>query len=166
MPNRDASLREDLIANAVEHEMSSLKLMVAPGGTPNSSLNAEVEHDLLVWPREHLEPYLDSDSTGRVPLNEAQLQGALESAFERGEELVRSTIEPPLTDSGVYVGTVIWKGQELLLQRISPTSSIMHSNGLLNEIPQNGAMVRIAYSNGVGTVNEVALQRSSRELGR
>jgi len=166
MPSEDASLREDLIENAVEHEISSIPETAPPKGALDSLLNAEEEHDLLVWPRKHLEPYVDSDSTGRVSLNEAHLQGVLESAFERSEELLRSAIQPPMTDSGVYVGTVIWKGQELLLQRISPTCAIMHSNCLLNEPPQIGTMVTIAYSNGVGTVSEVALQRSSRELGR
>jgi hypothetical protein len=166
MPNQDASLRQDLIDNAVQHELAPVKETVASEEALDSLLNTEVEHDLLVWPREHLETYLDSDSTGRVPLNEARLQGVLESAFERSEELLRAAIQPPLTDSGVYVGTVIWEGQELLLQRISPNQAIVHAKGLLSEIPHIGQSVRIAYSNGLGTVNEIALQRPSRELGR
>lgn len=166
MPSEDASLREDLIENAAQHEMSTIKGTEPTEGALDSLLNAREEHDLLVWPREHLEPYLDSDSRGRIPLNEAHLQGELESAFERSEELLRAAIQPALTDSGVYVGTVIWKGQELLLQRISPSNAVVHSTGLLNQTPQIGELVRIAYSNGIGTVDEVALQRSVRELGR
>jgi hypothetical protein len=166
MPSQDASARGDLIETAVQHEMTPLQEQLsASEGALDSGLCGQLEHDLLVWPREHLEPYLSSDSTGRVPLNEAHLQGMLESAFERSEELLRSAIQPALTDSGVYVGTVIWKGQELLLQRVSASNAIVHSTGLLNETPQIGELVRIAYSNGIGPVDEVALQRPSRELG-
>ena len=75
MPSQDASLRQDLIENAVQHELAPVKETVASEETFNSLVNTEVEHDLLVWPREHLETYLDSDSTGRVPLNEARLPG-------------------------------------------------------------------------------------------
>ena len=61
---------------------------------------------------------------------------------------------------------VIWEGQELLLQRISPNNAIVHAKALLSHIPHIGQSVRIAYSNGLGTVNEIALQRPSRELAR
>jgi len=166
MPNQDASLRQDLIENAVQHELTPVKGTVASEEALASLLNTKAQHDLLVWPREHLETYLDSDSTGRVPLNEAHLQGVLESALDRSEELLRAAIQPPLTDCGAYVGMVIWEGQELLLQRISPTNAIVHAKALLSEIPHIGQSVRIAYSNGVGTVNETALQRPSRELAR
>ena len=166
MPGQDACLRQDLIENAVQHELAPVKETAASEEALDSLLNAEVEHNPLVWPREHLETYLDSDSTGRVPLNEARLQGVLESAFERSEELLRSAIQPPMTDSGVYVGPVIWEGQELLLQRISPTNAIVHAKALLSGIPHIGQSVRIAYRNGLGTVNEIALQRPSRELAR
>ncbi len=167
MSIQDASAREDLIESAVQRELTPLKAQPAASEVAlDSALDAQLEHDLLVWPREHLETYLDSDRTGRVPLNDAHLQGVLESAFERSEELLRSAIQPDLTDSGVYLGTVIWKGQDLLLQRISASSAVVHSTGMLNESPKIGELVRIAYSNGIGTVDEVALQRSSRELGR
>jgi hypothetical protein len=163
---QDASTREDIIEDAAEREVASADKAAIPRQSTGTSLDPQLEHDLLVWPREHLESYLDSDSTGRVALNEAHLQGVLESAFERSEELLRSAIQPALTDSGIYVGTVIWKGQELLLQRISVSNAILHCTGQLNETPQIGELVRIAYSNGIGTVDEVALQRPSRELGR
>ena len=166
MPQQDARLRQDLIENAVQHEPAAVKETVASAKALDSLLNAEVEHDLLVWPPERLETCFDSDSTGRVPLNEARLQGVLEYSFERSEELLRAAIQPPLTDSGVYVGTVIWEGQELLLQRISATQAIVHAKALLSEIPHTGQSVRIAYSNGLGAVNAVALRRPSRELAR
>ena len=166
MTLQDASTREDIIENATEREVAIARKTATPGQSTGASLDPQLEHDLLVWPREHLEAYLNSDSTGRVSVNEAHLQGVLESAFERSEELLRAAIQPALTDSGVYVGTVIWKGQDLLLQRISASSAVVHSTGLLNETPQIGELVRIAYSNGIGTVDEAALQRSVRELGR
>ena len=166
MTLQDASTREDIIENAAEREVAIARKAATPGQSTGASLDPHLEHDLLVWPREHLEAYLDSDSTGRVPLTEAHLQGVLESAFERSEELLRAAIQPALTDSGVYVGTVIWKGQDLLLQRISASSAVVHSTGLLNATLRIGELVRIAYSNGIGTVDEVALQRPSRELGR
>ena len=166
MYEQDASLREDLIENAVDHDQLSLKDTASSGKPRDCFLSDVMEHDPLMWPRKHLEAYLDSDINGRVPLNEAHLQGVLESAFERSEELLRSAIQPALNDSGVYVGTVIWKGQDLLLQRISATSAIVHSTGVLNETPKTGELVRIAYTNGIGTVGEVALQRPVRELGR
>ena len=102
----------------------------------------------------------------RTVRNESRLEGMLEAAFERSEELLLSSIQPALTDSGVYAGIILWESRELLLQRVSSAMTILHAKGMLNEIPDVGKSVRIAYSNGLGTVREIVLERSSREMER
>jgi hypothetical protein len=105
---------------------------------------------------------------------EAGVGALLESAFERSEELLKSTIQTALSDSGVYAGIVLWEGKDLLLQRISSATAVLHDKGMLNEVPSVGDSVRIAYSNGLGTVKEIVRenpletmrQRSSPELDR
>jgi len=44
-------------------------------------------------PRQYLETYLDSDATGRVPLNPEQLQDVLEAAFDRDGTAARNYLE-------------------------------------------------------------------------
>jgi hypothetical protein len=166
MATNDASTRLDVISNAVQREIRSVRGVPSSTNTPESGLDEKLEHDPLVWTREHLEPYLDSDRNGRVPANDAALQSALDSAFARSQELLRSTIEPALADSGVYAGIVIWEGNELLLQRISRTSAIVHQKCMLTELPHVGQKVQIAYKNGIAILHELARQRQSRGLER
>jgi hypothetical protein len=87
MPTADASLRQDLIENAVQHEVVRIETPVATEQALDAAFDTELEHDLTTWPREYLETYLDSDDQGRVPLNEASLQDLLEAAFDRNEQL-------------------------------------------------------------------------------
>jgi hypothetical protein len=95
MSSKDAGIRQDLIENGVEHELVSIQEDLGDPEDLESAVESEFEHNLLVWPREYLEPYLDSDSRGRVPLNEVQLQDMLEAAFERDVELsLNSRTEP------------------------------------------------------------------------
>jgi hypothetical protein len=166
MRSQNASRREDLIENGVQHEVVRSRELSVSEQTQDDALDTDLDHDLVVWLREHHETYLDSDKSGHVPLKEVRLQEALESAYERSEELLHSAIASPLTDSGVYVGTVVWQGQEVLLQRISPTNTIIHSKVLLSEIPRTGEFVRIAYRDGSASVRELAPPTTSRELGR
>jgi hypothetical protein len=56
-------------------------------------LTSELDHDLITWPRQYLETYLDSDATGRVPLDAEQLQDVLEAAFDRDAALAREYLE-------------------------------------------------------------------------
>jgi hypothetical protein len=104
-------LRQDIIQNAVNHQMEELEES-APSPAPLETLfNAELNHDLLTWPRQYLEAYLDSDESGRVPLTPEQLQDVLEAAFERDEALavefleeVRANKEPQtLPDSSIQI---------------------------------------------------------------
>lgn len=94
MSFKDAGIRQDLIENGVQHELASIQ----DSGNARDfrpAVESELEHDLLVWPREYLEPYLDRDSGGRVSLNEVQLQDLLEAAFERDAELARNSRTEP-----------------------------------------------------------------------
>jgi hypothetical protein len=87
MPTEDAGLRQDLIENAVQHEVVEIEEPVATEQALDAAFDTELEHDLTVWPREYLETYLDGDDQGRIPLNEARLQDLLEAAFDRNEQL-------------------------------------------------------------------------------
>src|SRR6266705_5296928 len=91
MATEDASLRQDLIENAVQHEVVPIEETVPTEQSLDASFAAELEHDLTIWPREYLETYLDSDDQGRIPLNDATLQDLLEAAFDRNEQFVHSS---------------------------------------------------------------------------
>ena len=92
MSTQDAGTRQDLIANGVSREVLSISDDVDAPQNLGSAFESEVEHDLLVWPREYLETYLDRDKNGSIPLNEVQLQDLLEAAFDRAEELARNAV--------------------------------------------------------------------------
>jgi hypothetical protein len=77
----------------VDHQVSTLTSSAASPGQLETLLNSELDHDLIEWPRQYLETYLDSDATGRVPLDAEQLQDVLEAAFERDAGLAREYIE-------------------------------------------------------------------------
>jgi len=92
MSTQDAGTRQDVIANGVERELLSIAENVGAPQDLGSAFESEVEHDLLVWPREYLETYLDRDKNGGIPLNEVQFQDLLEAAFDRDEELARNAV--------------------------------------------------------------------------
>src|SRR6266478_1700025 len=83
----NAALREDVIQNAVNHQIQELEEDAASPAALDTVFNSELNHDLVTWPRQYLEPFLDSDESGRVPLTPEQLQDVLEAAFERDEAL-------------------------------------------------------------------------------
>jgi hypothetical protein len=87
MERQNAALRQDLIQNAVSHQMEELEADPKSQPDLNALFNSDLDHDLITWPRQYLEAYLDSDATGRVPLTPEQLQDVLEAAFERDEDL-------------------------------------------------------------------------------
>lgn len=92
MSTQDAGIRQDLIENGVERELLSIQENVGSPQELGSALQSELEHDLIVWPREYLETYLDRGNDGTIPLNEVQLQDLLEAAFDRDEELARDAL--------------------------------------------------------------------------
>lgn len=164
MPPQNTTQRED-IENRMQHGGAPVRESNSEQAL-DSAFDANLEHDLLVWPRQLLEMYLKRHQGGHIPLNDAQLPEALELAYETSEELLHSAIEPALTDSGAYLGTIIWEGQEVLLQHISPNHAIVHSKALLKEIPHTGEFVGITYRDGSASVSEVAPRTTSRDVGR
>jgi hypothetical protein len=185
MSTQDAGIRQDLIANGVERELQSITENVDAPQDLGSAFGSEVEHDLLVWPREYLETYLDRDKNGSIPLNQVQLQDLLEAAFDRDEELARNAVtslkkttndtrtqlvqqgrQPALTDSGVYSGRIVSETADLLIQQISAATEVAHPKSLLAEVPQIGQLVRIAYQNNVASIRELQPRRLERELER
>jgi hypothetical protein len=85
-PTNNAT-RQDVIRNAVSHQIQELEGSGRSQRELAALFNSELNHDLTTWPQRYLEPYLDSDESGRVPLNAQQLQDVLEAAFDRDEAL-------------------------------------------------------------------------------
>src|SRR5712664_3361585 len=113
MNTNNAAVQQNLIENSVDHQVSTLTSSAASPGQLETLLNSELDHDLIEWPRQYLETYLDSDPTGRVPLNSEQLQDVLEAAFDRDgtaardylEELKRYRGPLSLGDSALQIAT-------------------------------------------------------------
>jgi hypothetical protein len=93
MKHNNAATRQDVVIDSVDHQISSLINSAASPQQVETLLTSELDHDLITWPRRYLETYLDSDATGRVPLDAEQLQDVLEAAFERDAGLAREYIE-------------------------------------------------------------------------
>jgi hypothetical protein len=93
MNNKNAATRQDVVVNSVDHQISSLANSAASPGQLEALLTSELDHDLIAWPRQYLETYLDSDATGRLPLDAEQLQDILEAAFDRDATLAREYLE-------------------------------------------------------------------------
>src|SRR5258707_9125879 len=100
MNTNNAANRQDLIENSVGHQVSTLRNSAASPEQLETLLNSELDHDLIAWPRQYLETYLDSDATGRVPLNSEQLQDVLEAAFDRDGTTARDYLEALKRDRG------------------------------------------------------------------
>ena len=93
-------LRQDVIQNAVNHQIQEVEGPVASPERLNAVFTSELNHDLITWPRQYLETYLDSDESGRVPLTPEQLQDVLEAAFERDEALAVEFLEEVRANKG------------------------------------------------------------------
>lgn len=93
MKSNNTAIHHDVIENSAGHQISALTNSAASPGQLESLLNAELDHDLIEWPRQYLETYLDSDATGRVPLDTEQLQDVLEAAFDRDATVARDYLE-------------------------------------------------------------------------
>jgi hypothetical protein len=100
MNSNNAAVRQDLIENSVDHQVSAFTDSAASPGELGTLLNSELDRDLIEWPRQYLETYLDSDVTGRVPLNSEQLQDVLEAAFDRDATIARDYLEELSGDRG------------------------------------------------------------------
>jgi len=93
MKTSNAATRQDVVVNFVDHQISSLANSAGSTGQLESLLTSELDHELIAWPRQYLETYLDSDATGRVPLDAEQLQDVLEAAFDRDSALAREYLK-------------------------------------------------------------------------
>jgi hypothetical protein len=93
MNTKNAAFRQDVIENSVDHQIFALANSAASPAQLETLLTSELDHDLIEWPRQYLETYLDSDTTGRVPLDVEQLQDVLEAAFDRDAALAREYLE-------------------------------------------------------------------------
>jgi len=93
MNSNNAAIRQDVIENSADHQISKLANSAASPEQLETLLNSELDHDLIEWPRQYLETYLDSDASGRVPLNNEQLQDVLEAAFDRDATLASDYLE-------------------------------------------------------------------------
>jgi hypothetical protein len=93
MKSNNAATRQDVVINSVDHQISSLVNSTSSPEQVETLLISELNHDLIAWPRQYLEAYLDSDATGRVPLDAEQLQDVLEAAFDRDAALAREYLE-------------------------------------------------------------------------
>ena len=100
MKGPNTPLREDVIQNAVNHQIQELEEDAASPAALDTVFNSELNHDLITWPRQYLEAYLDSDESGRVPLTPEQLQDVLEAAFERDEALAVEFLEEVRANKG------------------------------------------------------------------
>lgn len=96
----NAALRDDVIQNAVNHQIQELQDTAASPAALNVLLSGELNHDLISWPRQYLEAFLDSDESGRVALTPEQLQDVLEAAFERDEALTVEFLEEVKASKG------------------------------------------------------------------
>ena len=290
----DDTNRQDVIQNAVNHQMADLEQSVTSPATLETLLNSELNYDLITWSRQYLEPYLDSDESGRVPLTPERLQDVLEAAFDRDQALAvgflaeinagkgpqalpgssvqiadarlsdpqhpyellfneantkdlkalsakikalseirhetkdcvanrgqadverrettslavehnpgtgvvhlhdkvtgadarkllgggkapqqvqailerlgpETRVEPALTDSGTYRGSVVVETAHELIQRISPQYAVIHRKDDLDSKPRIGDHVCVTYSNGNGHVHKVRERSRNKELAR
>src|SRR6266550_8044009 len=89
----NAATRPDVVINSVDHQISSLANSAASTGQLETLLTSELDHNLIAGLQQYLEMYLDSDATGRVPLDAEQFHDILEAAFDRDATLAREYLE-------------------------------------------------------------------------
>jgi hypothetical protein len=93
MNGNNAATRQDAVMNSVDHQIFSLANSATSNGQLETLLGSELDRDLITWPRQYMETYLDSDATGRVPLDAEQFQDVLEAAFDRDAALAHEFLE-------------------------------------------------------------------------
>jgi hypothetical protein len=93
MNSNNAALRQDLIANSVDHRMFTFANSVTSPAQLENLLASEFGHNLIARSRQYLETYLDSDATGRVPLDAEQLQDGLDADSDHDAALAREYVE-------------------------------------------------------------------------
>jgi len=101
---------------------------------------------------------------GRKLLRGGKAPQQVQALLERlGPETL---VEPALTDSGTYRGSVVVETAHELIQRISPHYAVIHRKEDLDIRPRIGDQVCITYSYGDGHVRKVRERSRSKELAR
>jgi hypothetical protein len=107
------------------------------------------------------------DVTGthtRKPSGRGKAPQQVQAILERlGPE---TRVEPALTASGTYRGSVVVETAHELIQRISPQYAVIHRKDDLDSGPRIGDHVCISYSDGDGRVRKVREGSRSKELAR
>ena len=128
--------RRDVIQNAVSHQIQELE----GSGRSRRALATLFSSELNHAPQ--------------------QVQAILERL---GPE---TRVEPALTDSGTYRGSVVVETAHELIQRISPQYAVIHRKDDLDSRPRIGDHVCISYSDGDGHVRKVREKNRTKELAR
>jgi hypothetical protein len=142
MNSKNAATRQDVIANSVDHQISMLADSAASSAQMEVLPASELDHDLIVWPRQYLETFLDSDPTGRVPLDAEQLQDVLEAAFDRDATLAREYLEElnsergpkPLGDSTLQIVRVHTERKETEYELLFDPTDTRDLSGLIEKL--------------------------------
>ena len=75
-------------------------------------------------------------------------------------------VKPATLISGNYRGPIVAETPEILFQRLSPKSMVIHDKDLFNEAPKVGANVAINYSNGNPSVRPIKERARAVEMSR
>ena len=150
MNAKNAATRQDVIANSVDHQISMLADSAASPAQMEVLPASELDHDPIVWPRQYLETFLDSDPTGRVPLDAEQLQDVLEAAFDRGPTLAREYLEElnsergpkPLGDSTLQIVRVHTERKETEYELLFDPTDTRDFSGLIEKLDRRAWEMR------------------------
>ena len=74
--------------------------------------------------------------------------------------------KPATLIAGNYRGQIVAETSEILLQRLSPKSTVVHEKELFNEVPKVGANVAINYTNGNPSVRAIKERGRALEMSR
>ncbi len=74
--------------------------------------------------------------------------------------------KPATLTAGNYRGQIVAETPEILLQRLSPKSIVVHEKDLFNEVPKVGANVAINYTYGNPSVRAIKERGRSLEMSR
>jgi hypothetical protein len=74
--------------------------------------------------------------------------------------------KPAQLIAGVHRGKIIGETSDLVLQRESPRSVVVHSKELFESAPKVGASVVVNYTNGTPSVREVKERGRSLNMSR
>ncbi len=162
----NAALREDIIQNAVNHQMQELEASLTSPAALDTIFNSELNHDLMTWPRQYLEAFLDSDESGRVPLTAEQLQDVLEAAFERDAALAFEFLEgvkagkgpQALPDSSLQIADARASDAEHPFELLFDQTSTEHFRTLSSKIT--------ALLHGRQQANDVLASRGQADIER